>query len=200
MESNPTNCPHCQSLLSVPDGVWMLTCETCGNRLDLSGHFAFLRGLAAFDEGQALMQNLNPKQQRAPFVKAEGEALKLFMEAYSSLQVAFQHDLAEVQRQVGVEMMTSMATEFMKRNMVSTLEANYWNSVMVEQTAQAEIDLLRVKMSSPAGKTGFLRRWRWHNRIRQLRASLAQIGAKLTALESQIAFVEIPHARNRNWK
>jgi hypothetical protein len=194
-----TNCPNCQGLLSVPDGVWMLTCGTCGIRLDLSGHFAFLRALAAFEEGQEVMQNLNPKKQRAAFSQAEGDALKLFMEAYSSLQVAFQHDLAEVQRQVGVEMMTSMATEFMKRNMVSSLEANYWNSVMVEQTAQEEIDRLRAKLNSPAGKAGFLRRWRWSNRIRQLRAALAQSGAKLTALESQIAFVEIPHARKRNW-
>ena len=57
----------------------------------------------------------------------------LFREAYSSLQLAFEGELVESQRRLGVEMMASMAQEFMMRMMASDLESHYWQMVLTEQ-------------------------------------------------------------------
>ena len=97
-------------------------------------------------------------------------------------------------------MMASMAHEFMKRNMISLLEANYWNSLMVEQTAQNEYDLLKEKIVKTDGLSGPLNRWRWRSRQKQLLNALAQLAVKIKSLESQIEFVDIPRARNKKWK
>ena len=72
--------------------------------------------------------------------------MDIFMQAYSSLQVAFKGDLEENQRMLAVEMMTSMTQEFLKRLMVSHLEAQYWNTLMVEQTARVEYDGLKKNL------------------------------------------------------
>jgi hypothetical protein len=126
--------------------------------------------------------------------------MELFRQAYSSLQVAFMADLEEFQRLLGVEMMTSMAHEFMKRNMVSPLEVNYWNSLMIEQTAQNEYGLLKEKMVKTGSPLGFFYRWRWRSRQKQLFKALAGLAEKIKSLEKQIEFVDIPRARNKKWK
>jgi hypothetical protein len=200
MVEPPFICPHCDVELCLPDNVWYYTCDHCGKHLDLKSQFAFLRGLDDFAEGQDIVDNMNPKKRRKPFNALDQAAMNLFKRSYSSLQVAFQANLAEGQRSLGVEMMASMSQEFIKRNMISPLEANYWNTLIVEQTAQNEYDQLKDKLKQVAGTLGFLKRWRWTSRQKQLLKSLVQIEIKIKALEGQIGFIDVPRARNNIWK
>ncbi len=201
MEEEPFVCPYCDTQLDLPDGAWYITCTQCRHRLDLKSQFAYLRVLDSFSEGQDIMQVVNPRKQRALFQPRVTEAMHLFMSAYTSIQVAFQAELAEPQRALGVEMMSSMAQEFMKRNMVSALEMSYWNTLMIEQTAQYEYDRLKEKLSGRGG--GLLevfKRWRWNARKKQLVQSLVDLDKKIRALEKQIDFIDVPRARNEKWK
>ena len=192
-------CPYCDNETLVPSDLWKHSCRHCGKKLDVSSQLAYLRGLDAFIEAQGIFQKINPKKRRQ-FHAAEREALDIFMQAYSSFEVAFKGDLEENQRMLAVEMMTSMNHEFLKRMMVSPLEAQYWNTIMVEQTARNEYDNLKQKLQRPiTGTFGFIRRWRWNRRKKKLIQALTQMEAKLKALEQRIEFIDIPRARNRNW-
>ena len=99
-------CPHCAHDVRFPFEARYVICDNCRQRLDLASQFAFLRGLAAFDEGQAIVQAVNPKKKKnlTKFNDTYKTALNLFMEAYSSLQVAFQARLGEVQRPDSAEL------------------------------------------------------------------------------------------------
>jgi hypothetical protein len=200
MDEPPFICPYCDTELKLPDHVWYYTCDHCRQRLDLMSQFAYLRGLDAFKEGQELMDSISPRKRRRSNTTIEKESMTLFMQAYSSLQVAFKADLEDLQRMIAVEMMNSMAEEFMKRGLFSPLEVNYWNSLMVEQTAHNEFDRLREKLSDLKGPLAFIKRWRWKNRQKQLVESLAKLDQKIKSLEQQIQFVDFPHARNRKWR
>ncbi|MGD0003128.1 MAG: hypothetical protein ABSE06_02735 [Anaerolineaceae bacterium] len=200
MGEPPFICPYCDVEIHLPDNVWYYTCNHCGKRLDLKSQFAYLRGLDAFNEGQDILQRLNPKKHRSITSAQDRAALELFREAYSSFQVAFLAELEEFQRTLGVEMMTSMAHEFMKRGMISSLEANYWNSLMVEQTAQNEYDLLNGKIVKADDLTGYFKRWQWRSRQKRLLEALAKIAIKIQTLEISIDFIDIPRARNKKWK
>ncbi len=199
METPPFTCPYCDTVLELPEDAWYYTCPHCQSRLDLKSQFAYLRGLDAFSEGQEIMQAISPRKRRVddPRIKA---AMELFMEAYSSIQVAFLADLADAQRALGTEMMSSMATEFMKHNMVSMFEMNYWQSLMVERTAQDEYDRLKEKLASASGAMAGIQQIRWRARQKQLVKALADIDAKLKILEKQIDFIDVPRARNERWK
>jgi DNA-directed RNA polymerase subunit RPC12/RpoP len=196
----PFVCPYCDTQIQLPEDAWYYTCPHCGSRLDLKSQFAYLRGLDAFSEGQEIMLKISPRKRRTPFYPKITEAMQLFMEAYSSLQVAFLAELAEPQRSLAVEMMASMANEFMKREMVSPFEESYWNTLMVEQTAQIEYDRLKQKLAAPAGVFGAVKQLRWRTRQKQLVQSLVQLNKKVKILEDRIGFVDIPRARNRKWK
>jgi hypothetical protein len=200
MEEPPFICPYCETELVLPDDVWYYRCDHCGKFLDLKSQFAFLRGLDAFKEGQEIMQAVNPKKRRLYYNSRDQAALNFFIEAYNSLQVAFLADLEETQRFVGVEMMTSMSVEFMKRNMVSPFEGTYWNRLMIEQTAQNEYDLLKQKLQKLDSPLRFIQRWRWTRRQSQLLKSIDQLDSRIKALEKQIEFVDIPRARKKKWK
>ena len=192
-------CPNCSRELQLPQEGWFYTCDYCREVLDLKAQFAFLRGLDAFDEGQALMFAKGPRKLRHKTREnaVYRQVLETFMEAYSSLQLAFTGSLAEVQRQVGVEMMSSMAAEFMKQNMISPMEMSFWNSVLTEQNAQLEIVKIKQKMSE---RGNAILRLRWYLRLNQLKKTLLEMDQKITRLEKQIAFVDVPRARNRRWK
>ena len=138
-------CPYCDTEILISGDGWKHACSECGTRLDVNSQLAYLRGLDAFQEGQEIFQKINPKKRRQ-FKAAEREALEIFMQAYSSLQVAFRAELEENQRMLAIEMMCSMTQEFIKRLMVSQLEAQYWNTLMVERTAQNEYDRLKKKL------------------------------------------------------
>ncbi|MBE0696659.1 MAG: hypothetical protein IH586_07025, partial [Anaerolineaceae bacterium] len=116
------------------------------------------------------------------------------------LQLAFEGDLLENQRQLGIEMMASMAEEFSKRSMVSDYEGIYWRTAMAELTSQNEYDALKEKLTHPRRTIfSFLLRWRWYDRQRQLLWVLKELDRKLSILENQIDFIELPRARNRDW-
>ncbi len=200
MDTPSFTCPYCDTVLILPEDAWYYTCTQCSKRLDLKSQFAYLRGLDAFTEGQEIIDSINPHKRRVPFHPQVTAAMELFMEAYSSIQVAFLADLAEEQRRLGVEMMASMVNEFMRRSMVSELEMTYWNTLAVEQTAQNEYDRLKEKLAGPAGFLGPLNRMRWRSRQKQLLRSLVEIDQKLKALERQIQFTDVPRARNEKWK
>ncbi|HEY9077130.1 MAG TPA: hypothetical protein VIO61_11405 [Anaerolineaceae bacterium] len=129
------------------------------------------------------------------------EALELFRLAFSSLQVAFSAELAPAQKILGVEMMCSMTQEFQKRLMVSPLEAQYWNTLMVEHTAQREYDHLTEKLAGPrSGLFSFFLRMRWILRQRQLTKSLDKLDKKIRSLEASMEIIDIPRARDLDWK
>ena len=201
MDEPPFFCPNCETELALPDDVWYYTCERCHTRLDLKSQFAFLRGLDAFTEGQDLLDKVSPRKRRKFYHSIDKASLSLFLEAYSSLQVAFQSELIETQRSLGVEMMTSMSDEFMKRGMVSSYETTYWNTLMIEQTAQSEYDQISGKLSKLDGSIlGFVKKWRWQRRQKQLIETIAKLDKKVSLLEHQIEFIDVPRARNKKWK
>lgn len=192
-------CPYCQTNLAIPEIEWYYTCTGCGKRLNLESQYAFLRGLDAFAEGQEMMERISPKQRRDPLNPRDRAAMDLFLEAYTSLQIAFRAELAEVQRSVGVEMMASMATEFMKRSMVSVLEMNYWTILLVIQNSQNEYDQLKKRLETSNGPLAFFHQLRWRGRQKQLRRSLVDFEGKLMVIEKQINFIDIPKAHNKSW-
>ena len=94
-----------------------------------------------------------------------------------------------------------MAEEFMKRGMVSAVESSFWNTLMIEQTAQFEYDQLTQKLAQKgAGFFYGFQRKRWLNRQKQLLASLNTLNTRIGFLEKQIEFIEVPRARNKKWK
>jgi hypothetical protein len=192
-------CPYCNAGLSIPDNDWYYTCTQCRQRLNLESQYAFLRGLEAFTEGQDAMEKISPRQRRNPYNLRDKQAMELFLEAYTSLQIAFHAELAEVQRSVGVEMMASMASEFMKRSMVSVLEMNYWTTLLVIQNSQTEYDQLKKKLETLDGSLIFIKRMRWQGRQKRLLDSLVSFERKLMTIEKQISFIEVPRARNKAW-
>lgn len=200
MTEPPFLCPYCDQVLQLADNVWYYTCDTCHNRLDLKSQFAYLRGLDAFKEGQDMMENINPKKLRYRNNPQENAAMSLFMEAYSSMQVAFLAELEENQRSLGVEMMTSMAQEFMKRGMISQTELMYWNTLMIEQTAQNEFDQLNQKIANAKGFWGKIKKYRWTGRQNKILKTITDLDRKFSILERQIEFTDPPRARNRKWK
>jgi hypothetical protein len=200
MSERPFRCPYCDFENEIPDSGFYITCSQCGHRLNLESQFAFLRSVDAFSEGQEILDGISPRKRRIPNSPTDRQSLDLFIEAYTAMQVAFKAELAELQRSLGVEMMANIADEFMKRNMVSPLEANYWISLLVEQNSQDEYDRLKEKIIQLRGPLAFLSRMRMRSRQKQLLNALAQLDGKLTALERQISFVDIPRTRNTKWK
>ena len=199
MSDLPFLCPYCDTEIQIPDNAWYVPCPHCGRRLNLESQFAYLRGVDAFAEGQEIMVKISPRSRRIPNNPKDRQAVDLFIEAYTAMQVAFKAELAEMQRSLGVEMMANMAGEFMKRNMVSPLEMSYWTSLLVEQNSQNEYDRLQEKSSQPRGPLAFLRRMRWRSRQKQLVKALDELDRRLNAIERQIEFVDIPRARNKKW-
>ena len=196
----PFTCPYCATEFEIAEDQGYCNCVKCGHRLDLESQFAYLRGLDAFTEGQDLIQGVSPRQRRRPTNAQDRQALQLFMEAYTAFQVAFRQELEADQRALGIEMMSSMSGEFMKRNMVSTLEASYWNALLVEANTRREYDLIKGRLAGLKGPLAFLIHLRLWMRQRQLLRGMAQLERKLRTLEKTIAFTEVPRARDLRWK
>lgn len=200
MSDHPFECPYCETEIQVPESEWYITCPRCGRRLNLESQFAYLRGVDAFTEGQEIMNRISPRKRRLASNPRDQEAMELFIEAYTALQVAFKAELAEVQRVLGVKMMAAMSGEFMKRDMVSSLEMSYWSSALIEQNSQEEFDELKEKLGRPGSGLGLLLRMRWRMRKNQLAKALVQLDQRLNAFERQIQFVDPPRARNKKWR
>lgn len=196
----PFTCPYCETEFEIAEDQAYCNCVKCGHRLDLESQFAYLRGLDAFTEGQDLIQAVSPRQRRRLTNAQDRQAMRLFMEAYTALQVAFRQELEAHQRALGIEMMSSMAGEFMKRNMVSTLEMSYWNTLLVETNAHNEYDRIKQRLAHLHGPVAFLIHLRLWLRQKQLLRGMVQLDKKLRTLEKTIAFTEVPRARDLRWK
>ena len=193
-------CPICDTDICLPESALFTTCPCCQKRLDVKSQLAYYRGLEAFEEGQEAMMKLSPRKLRLFNPPPESHAVNLLKEAYSSLQLAFEGELVEDERQLGIEMMASMAQEFSKRWFVSDFEGQYWRAVMAELVSQREYDALSEKLKSQRGAAAFfLMRWYWQMRQHQLRGILKDFNRKLSLMEQQINFIETPNARDRHW-
>jgi hypothetical protein len=194
------HCPVCEVENTFPESELFATCHSCLTYLDVKSTLAYLRGLEAFDDGQDILVELSSRKHRSRSSTRECEAMSLFREAYSSIQLAFEGDLVEGQRQLGIEMMASMSQEFAKRSMISAYEGRYWSAVMAELTSQREYKTLKNKLQhSTITPLNFFFCWYWKRRQDQLLDVLKEIARKLTHLEEQIDFIIPPRARNRNW-
>lgn len=194
------SCPGCEADLKFPETQAYANCPVCRLDLDIQAILAYLRGLEAFEEGQEIMIKTNPGRFRFRTRPPDRRAFTLFREAYSSLQLAFLGTLEDSQRQLGIEMMASMAQEFARHWMVSDLEGVYWRAAMAELASQREYNLLKEKINRSRGMgTLIVVRWYWRQRQKQLLNVLRDLNRKLARLELQIEFVDIPKARNRNW-
>ncbi len=193
-------CPICDTDIRLPESALFTTCPGCQKRLDVKSQLAYYRGLEAFEEGQEAMLKLSPRKLRLFNPPPESHAVNLLKEAYSSLQLAFEGELVEAERHLGIEMMASMAQEFSKRWFVSDFEGQYWRAVMAELVSQREYDALSKKLKGRRGAADFfLVRWYWKVRQHQLRAVIKDFNRKLALMEQQINFIETPNARDRQW-
>ena len=203
-ESEETSfiCPYCNKELTLPkERARFYTCDYCSKRLDLIAQFAFIRGSEAFQEAYATYKALTFKKKKNPSFDATEQAMiRVFEEAYFSIQQAFSNDLAEPQRAQGVEMMVNISQLFLKWVMISGLEYNYWGLLMTEHSVQDEYEVLCQKLANPAGIMGLIMQVRWRIRIRQLNRSLVDLEEKIKEMEAKISFVYPLHARKSHWK
>ncbi len=194
----PLICPQCDHEFDYVEGQQHYTCGNCGRSIgNLSAQFAYSRGYDAFFAGQRLYIAIPPNRRNRPTHAGEiRDSSKLFIEAYSAFQEAFQSHLANSQREKAIEMMASISRLFMQNGLVSPLEASYWSTLMYEQVNQKELDDLRNKLvSPPSGLFNLVARLRWHLRKRQLERALVNVNRKIDLLEQNIAFITPPHVR-----
>jgi hypothetical protein len=175
-------------MLTPPEEGWSCNCGRCGRHVDLTGQFAYVRGFQAFEEAAEVMEGLKDakklKTLRHHYEDTENQGFLLFEEAYSALQEAFRYELAEKQQQHGVKMMISIVQLFSPRNMVSGLEASYWNSMMVEQTARGELVKIEASFAGESGqKLSWFTRMRWQLRRNQLQRELKRLDRQIRGIE-----------------
>jgi hypothetical protein len=196
-ELAPLVCPACATEVAMDTDSWPENCPNCNRPFDLRAQFAFCRGRDAFIAGQELIIHIAPtRREKNMTTSDEMEGVQYYIQGYTALQQAFQGELAESQRQLGIEMVAAMVRVFQQHGMVSPLEAAYWSYLMVEMISQLECETLAEKLANPRrGIIGAVLRWRWQTRKTQLEKALAQIDAKVRLLERQIKFVEKPRAR-----
>jgi predicted RNA-binding Zn-ribbon protein involved in translation (DUF1610 family) len=198
-ELAPLVCVACGAEYDPEHEPWPETCPACGRSIDLRTQFAYCRGRDAFIAGQDLLMRISPKIRKKTLTTSEElEGVQYCIQAYSALQLAFQGELAEHQRRLGIEMMAAIAQVFQQHNTVSPLESGYWQTLMVELATQIEReDVLNHLAQLKPGPISMLPRWRWKMRLKQLDKSLFDVDQKITRLEQNIRFTEKPRARRK---
>jgi hypothetical protein len=194
----PLVCPLCNQEFDYVEDQWEYTCMNCGNPVEnINAQFAYSRGYDAFFAGQHLFMEIPPKRRsNLVYAKQAQDVTALFIEAYSAIQVAFEADLADSQREKGIEIMASIAHLFMQTGLVSPLEANYWTTLMIEQTNRKEYEDLKHKLAqSPHDLLNFFTRVNWRRRKRLLEKALVRVETKIQQIEQNIAFVTPPRVR-----
>lgn len=197
-ELAPLVCPKCSA--EVDHEPWPQACLHCQHPIDLNAQFAYCRGVDAFSYGQEILLKIpNKKRRMSLTTEAELTGVEYYKQAYSSLQVAFEGELAESQRQLGIKMMAAISNVFRQHGIISQLEANYWAIILTELNSQLEyVTLLgKLKKTTLAGLSGLIRRWRWYLRMKQLKKALVQLEVKARFFEQNMAFVERQHARRK---
>jgi len=197
-ELEPVVCATCAT--EIDHEPWPQVCPNCRRPIDLQAQFAYCRGHNAFTVGQELVvKAYRGKKPKYVAIAKENEGIQYYLQAFTSLQRAFQGRLAESQRQLGIRMMAAIAQVLQHHTMISPLEATYWNTLLTELNAQQELAALKEKLAGDQNRSlvHVPKRWRWHNRQHQLEKGLDTLNNKLTVLEHQIGFTEKINARQR---
>jgi hypothetical protein len=196
----PLMCIYCQTEMEPEGEPWPEVCPNCHRPLDLQTQFAYARGRDAFIYGQEILIKLSPKLRRKNLTtETEMEGLYYYTQAYSSLQLAFQGQLAEPQRRLGIEIMAAMTLIFQQHGTISPMEASYWRALMTELTMQIErAEVEEMIANTQPGISSIFIRLRWQGRLKQLDRSLKEINITIKRLERLIGFVEPPRARRRS--
>lgn len=195
----PLICPLCDQEFDYAEGQREYTCAYCGNRVEnMHAQFAYSRGYDAYFAGQRILIDIPPNRRSSRAYAAQTqETTKLFTEAYSALQEAFQSQLAESQRVKSIEIMASIAHLFMQTSLISPLEAYYWTSLMIEQVNRKELEDITLKISQPiSGFFDILARLNCYRRRHQLQRGLTKVNQKINQIEQNINFVTPPKVRN----
>ena len=180
---------------SIPD-----TCVQCGSVIDLATQFAFSRGVDAFDYGQELLMRLSPRSRRKdPFSKSEMEAIRYYQQAYNSFQTAFSGVLAESQRRMAIEIIASIVFVQLQHQVISSIEAAYWQNLLKELTMQKELIEVEQKIATlPRSPIRWILKIRWRMRLNQLNAALIDIDHQIEKMEASILFAVPPNVRRKN--
>ena len=206
MEEQSFTCLHCLGDFPPPADGWEITCPHCGVKQDLHGQFAYARAVSAFADGQDILGQLpylkKDKKEvgfRYRYTAREKEAFDFFSEAYSAFLEAFQYDLPRWQHEHSLQMVVNIAHLFLPRQMISPLEASYWNTLMVIQTARQEDERLQEKLANRKGIGALFWRWRWQSRHDQLVKKMAELGEKVHMMEGGMKLAH-PTRALRNWQ
>jgi hypothetical protein len=194
----PLACPRCDQEFDIAEGQWEYTCESCGHRVDnMQAQFAYSRGYDAYFAGQRVFMEIPPsRRSRVAYAEQAHVGTKLYTEAYTAIQEAFQSNLAESQCYKAIEIMASIANRFIQTELISPLEANYWTSLIIEQVNRKELEDLSLRLSQPTtGLLSPLARLRWRMRKRQLEKGLVRVGRRIHLIEQNIAFATPPRVR-----
>ncbi len=188
-------CPYCFSGLDAPEKATWHRCAACGSLVNLDAQRAYLRAQEYLERAQESdLTPLNPKRPDPLRSPKDSEALEAFQQTHSALELAFQADLPEEARTNGIAVMAEVTQVLAKRQMLSTLEANYWVNLLIEANTLREQAELEARLATPASG-GALRRLRWRLRLGQLRKGLVRLDRRIAEIEETIAFVDVPHAR-----
>lgn len=200
-ELEPMICVACSAEIDLEIEPLPTFCPQCAQPIDLQTQLAFSRGRDAFSVGQEYLIRISPKMRRRNmFTAEEREGLQYLTQAYSSLQLAFQGELAEPQRRLGIEMMASMVNILQQHQSVSEFEYAFWGSLMKELSTQLERgDVLQKIEAVKPGLFAWLIRLRWRLRLRQLEKFLVEMDDKIVKFESILKFAEPLKTRNKNF-
>jgi hypothetical protein len=202
-------CPLCETELIFPDEVEWVTCQECGERLDVRAQQAYARAHAAFVEAEEIAAERHlPEPGRGTYrAKARPDSVPLganqvhaYQQAYFGLRAAFGGALAAEQQLTGVKMLAQITRRLAPRAMASQLEAEYWTRRVFELTAQDELLRIEGQLRTAGERRGLasaLRRLSWRSRRRQLRVTLARLRRQTDDLERAIGFLEPPRIDRR---
>lgn len=195
----PVVCPRCGRTFEGDVDSIPARCTQCGTELDLETQFTFIRGVDAFDYGQRLLMEISPRtRRRNPFSAVEMDAVRYYQQAYNSLQLASQGALAESQRRLMIEMLSSIVFIQFQHQVISSIEASYWQSLLKELTMQLEVIEVEEKIANlSASPIQWLLRIRWKIRLHQLKAALIDIDRRIEKMEASIEFVVPPNVRRK---
>ncbi len=198
MAGTVIECPYCQAQLLIPDESVWYACEKCEHGLNARAQRAFARAHEIFFQAQEGAADLFRRRRgRLSRQERDSEAVRSFQQAYSALQVAFQFELPDSQRELGIQMMTEITRLFLLMGTISPLESAYWARLLTEYNTQRELEELEAGLAGPPppGIRGLYRRWRCRLRRRQLQGALARIDQQIRHAEQAIAFLDPPRAR-----
>lgn len=203
MKIMPFQCPRCGEEIEPPQEAWSITCHRCGKTVDFHGQFAYSRGAGAFEDAidtsgelDHIKRTRKGPTMRFEYADRERDMFNLFGQAYTALLEGFQFELTDDQHEHSVEMMIHIARQFLPRNMISSLEASYWNSLMVYYTAIHEREVVRERMSKNTLLAKLLR-WRWKMRLRQLDEAVVRLDQRMHVMENNIQFAHPVRAYRR---